>query len=131
MEEYIRSNRGFLRTFQGCSSRCVSHSLDYFRYVSTLVTPPRSLFFVTQGNGVQAAFEDDPNVLYISIHRYENAAFYPNDTSGSYSSKGKGRGLGLCVLFRSGHPIHSGSFRAFWMSRDPCLTTRLFFFQFG
>lgn len=48
-----------------------------------------------QGNGIQATFEEDPNVLYISIHRYENASFYPNDTSGSYSSKGRGRGLGL------------------------------------
>lgn len=67
----------------------------------------RLLFFATQGNGIQAAFEEDPNVLYISIHRYENASFYPHDTSGSYSSKGGGRGLGLYVppsLVRSGSP---------------------------
>ena len=75
-----------------------------------------SPFFATQGNGVQAAFEDDPNVLYISIHRYENASFYPNDTSGSYSSKGKGRGLGLCVPLYSGFPVRSGSSRVFGIS---------------
>ena len=69
----------------------------------------RSPSFATQGNGIQATFEEDPNVLYISIHRYENASFYPNDTSGSYSSKGKGRGLGLCVPLSSGFPVRSGS----------------------
>lgn len=48
-------------------------------------------------------------MLYISIHRYENGTFYPNDASGSYSSKGKGRGLGLCVPIYSGFPFHSGA----------------------
>jgi len=39
-------------------------------------------FFLTnkqtkKGNGIQDIFYDDPDVLYISIHRYDNLNFYP------------------------------------------------------
>jgi len=43
---------------------------------------------VHHGNGTQAAFYDDPNVLYFSVHRYP---FYPG--TGSESEKGGGKGL--------------------------------------
>jgi len=43
---------------------------------------------VHHGNGTQAAFYDDPNVLYFSVHRYP---FYPG--TGSESEKGSGKGL--------------------------------------
>ncbi|TPX57365.1 hypothetical protein SpCBS45565_g08219 [Spizellomyces sp. 'palustris'] len=33
---------------------------------------------VHHGNGTQRAFWDDPNVLFISIHRYEEGAFFPH-----------------------------------------------------
>jgi histone deacetylase 6 len=33
---------------------------------------------VHHGNGTQAIFYDDPSVLYVSIHRYQNGAFYPH-----------------------------------------------------
>lgn len=122
----MRTNLRFLANFLGTFITVCPPSPQLFLLCIRFVIPPHSLLIATQGNGVQAAFEDDPNVLYISIHRYENAAFYPNDTSGSYSSKGKGRGLGLCVLFCSGHPVRSGSFGAFGMSCDSSLTTRLF-----
>jgi histone deacetylase 6 len=66
-------------------------------------------------------------VLYISIHRYENASFYPNDTSGSYSSKGEDRGLGLCVPSCSGFPVRSGSSGDVWdVTRPSYLTIRFF-----
>jgi acetoin utilization deacetylase AcuC-like enzyme/formylglycine-generating enzyme required for sulfatase activity len=42
---------------------------------------------VHHGNGTQAAFYDDPNVLYFSVHRYP---FYPG--TGSTMEKGKGKG---------------------------------------
>lgn len=32
---------------------------------------------VHHGNGIQNIFYDDPNVLYISIHVYQNGVFYP------------------------------------------------------
>jgi len=43
---------------------------------------------VHHGNGTQAAFYDDPNVLYFSVHRYP---FYPG--SGSVAERGVGKGL--------------------------------------
>ncbi len=54
---------------------------------------------VHHGNGTQAAFYDDPNVLYFSIHRYP---FYPG--SGAEKEKGEGKGLGgnINVPLRAG-----------------------------
>ncbi|KDN45498.1 hypothetical protein RSAG8_04822, partial [Rhizoctonia solani AG-8 WAC10335] len=49
------------------------------------------------GNGTQLAFEDDPNVLYISIHRYDGGEFYPGGTYGSMNSVGIGAGKGKSV----------------------------------
>jgi acetoin utilization deacetylase AcuC-like enzyme/formylglycine-generating enzyme required for sulfatase activity len=43
---------------------------------------------VHHGNGTQATFYDDPNVLYFSVHRHP---FYPG--TGSESEKGSGKGL--------------------------------------
>ena len=43
---------------------------------------------VHHGNGTQAAFYDDPNVLYFSVHQYP---FYPG--TGSEAEKGSGKGL--------------------------------------
>ncbi|CAE6428524.1 unnamed protein product [Rhizoctonia solani] len=52
---------------------------------------------VHHGNGTQLAFEDDPNVLYISIHRYDGGEFYPGGTYGSMNSVGNGAGKGKSV----------------------------------
>lgn len=49
----------------------------------------------TPGNGTQKAFNEDPNVLYISLHRYEGGRFYPSGPFGSMVSSGEGPGLGL------------------------------------
>lgn len=46
------------------------------------------------GNGTQRAFYDDPSVLYISLHRYDNGQYYPNGPFGSMLSCGEGPGLG-------------------------------------
>ena len=43
---------------------------------------------VHHGNGTQAAFYDDPTVLYFSVHQYP---FYPG--TGSEAEKGNGKGL--------------------------------------
>ena len=48
----------------------------------------------TPGNGTQKAFIDDPNVLYISIHRYDDGEFYPGGQFGSMYSVGEGAGVG-------------------------------------
>ena len=47
---------------------------------------------VHHGNGTQAAFYDDPDVLYFSIHHYP---FYPG--SGGEDESGSGEGLGYTI----------------------------------
>ena len=49
-------------------------------------------FDVHHGNGTQHAFEDDPSVMYASIHQYP---FYPG--TGAASETGTGRGAGATV----------------------------------
>jgi histone deacetylase 6 len=46
------------------------------------------------GNGTQRAFNDDPSVLYISLHRYEQGSFYPTGPFGSMQSCGEEAGMG-------------------------------------
>ncbi|KAF7315593.1 hypothetical protein MIND_00074700 [Mycena indigotica] len=52
---------------------------------------------VHHGNGTQRAFNEDPSVLYISIHRYERGQFYPCGPFGSLQSVGEGPGRGYSV----------------------------------
>jgi histone deacetylase 6 len=49
---------------------------------------------VHHGNGVQEAFEDDPNVLYISLHVYKDGTFYPQTKYGDHHHVGVGAGVG-------------------------------------
>jgi acetoin utilization deacetylase AcuC-like enzyme len=55
---------------------------------------------VHHGNGTQAAFYDDPTVLYFSVHQHP---FYPG--SGTESEKGTGEGLNYTINV----PLPSGS----------------------
>uniref|UniRef100_A0AAY4C530 Histone deacetylase n=1 Tax=Denticeps clupeoides TaxID=299321 RepID=A0AAY4C530_9TELE len=50
---------------------------------------------VHHGNGTQQAFYDDPSVLYISLHRYDDGNFFPG--SGSPDEVGSGLGVGFNV----------------------------------
>lgn len=53
---------------------------------------------VHHGNGTQKAFENDADVLYVSLHRYdEDGSFYPGSTYGNYTSVGTGQGEGKSV----------------------------------
>ena len=49
---------------------------------------------VHHGNGIQQAFEKDPNVLYISIHVHQRGLFYPMGTYGDHLHCGIGAGEG-------------------------------------
>ncbi|RKP27178.1 hypothetical protein SYNPS1DRAFT_13076 [Syncephalis pseudoplumigaleata] len=49
---------------------------------------------VHHGNGTQEAFYDDPDVLFVSIHRYEEGSFYPGSEDGFYDYVGEGAGRG-------------------------------------
>lgn len=55
----------------------------------------RLIMTCSHGNGTQKIFYDNPNVLYISLHRWENGNFYP--FSGSPDECGQGEGLGRNV----------------------------------
>ena len=46
------------------------------------------------GNGVQKAFYDDPNVLYVSIHVHQDGKFYPGGPEGDWDHCGEGAGEG-------------------------------------
>ncbi|KAL2204457.1 histone deacetylase [Sarocladium strictum] len=48
---------------------------------------------VHHGNGIQNIFYDDPNVLYISIHVYQNGHFYPGQPPNPHTPDG---GLDKC-----------------------------------
>ncbi|XP_014474298.1 PREDICTED: histone deacetylase 6 isoform X1 [Dinoponera quadriceps] len=52
---------------------------------------------VHHGNGTQSIFEEDPRVLYISVHRYDNGSFFPNTKDGNYTSVGLDAGEGFNV----------------------------------
>nr|DBA22240.1 TPA: hypothetical protein GDO54_013286 [Pyxicephalus adspersus] len=50
---------------------------------------------IHHGNGTQQAFYSDPNVLYMSLHRYDDGNFFPG--SGSPEEVGAGCGVGYNV----------------------------------
>ncbi|KAL7379433.1 hypothetical protein ABVT39_027475 [Epinephelus coioides] len=50
---------------------------------------------IHHGNGTQQAFYSDPNVLYISLHRYDDGNFFPG--SGAPEEVGSGAGVGFNV----------------------------------
>ena len=59
---------------------------------------------VHHGNGIQNMFYDDPNVLYISLHVYQNGEFYPNTPAdgipdGNIDKVGRGAGIGMLFPF--------------------------------
>ncbi|KAJ8374134.1 hypothetical protein SKAU_G00047140 [Synaphobranchus kaupii] len=52
---------------------------------------------VHHGQGLQYCFEEDPNVLYFSWHRYEHQRFWPNLRDSDYDCVGKGKGAGFNI----------------------------------
>eukprot|EP00931_Biecheleriopsis_adriatica_P004591 TRINITY_DN106234_c0_g1_i1.p1 TRINITY_DN106234_c0_g1~~TRINITY_DN106234_c0_g1_i1.p1 ORF type:complete len:497 (+),score=107.53 TRINITY_DN106234_c0_g1_i1:36-1526(+) len=52
-------------------------------------------FDIHHGNGTQKLFEEDDQVFFISLHRYDAGRFYPH--SGAPSEIGSGPGLGLTM----------------------------------
>lgn len=52
---------------------------------------------VHHGNGTQSIFEEDPKILYISVHRYDNGSFFPNSKRANYTNVGLNAGEGFNV----------------------------------
>ncbi|KAH8080278.1 histone deacetylase complex protein [Cristinia sonorae] len=80
---------------------CFFNNVAVAARVVQQLTPAKKILIldwdVHHGNGTQRAFNDDPTVLYISIHRYEGGKFYPNGPFGGLDSCGEGKGLGYSV----------------------------------
>ena len=73
------------------------------RYIQKKHSLPKILIVdwdVHHGNGTQATFYDDPDVLYFGVHQYP---FYPG--TGSETEKGSGKGLGYNINV----PLPAGS----------------------
>jgi len=52
---------------------------------------------VHHGNGIQHMFEEDPSVLYVSLHRFDHGGFFPGKKDADYDSVGRGAGKGFNV----------------------------------
>ncbi|XP_066212385.1 histone deacetylase 6 isoform X1 [Saccopteryx leptura] len=52
---------------------------------------------IHHGNGTQHIFEEDPSVLYISLHRYDHGSFFPMGDEGTNSQVGRAAGAGFTV----------------------------------
>lgn len=52
---------------------------------------------VHHGQGTQSFFYDDPQVMYVSIHRYERGKFWPEliESNFNFTGQGKGKGFNL------------------------------------
>ncbi|KAG6916665.1 hypothetical protein DXG01_005889 [Tephrocybe rancida] len=80
---------------------CFFNNVAVAARVTQQLTPIKKILIldwdVHHGNGTQRAFNDDPSVLYISLHRYEQGTFYPCGPFGGMQSSGEGAGLGYSV----------------------------------
>lgn len=52
---------------------------------------------VHHGQGTQSIFYNDPNVLYVSIHRYEKGKFWPELIESNFNFTGNGAGKGFNI----------------------------------
>jgi len=52
---------------------------------------------VHHGNGIQHMFYNDNRVLYMSLHRYDYASFFPGSEDANYDLVGEGAGTGFNV----------------------------------
>uniref|UniRef100_A0A674HVW5 UBP-type domain-containing protein n=1 Tax=Taeniopygia guttata TaxID=59729 RepID=A0A674HVW5_TAEGU len=58
---------------------------------------------IHHGNGTQEIFEEDPSVLYVSLHRGDGS-FFPGGPGGSPRRRGRGPGRGFTVNVAWGGP---------------------------
>ncbi|XP_051994989.1 histone deacetylase 5-like isoform X5 [Xyrauchen texanus] len=57
---------------------------------------------IHHGNGTQQAFYNDPNVLYISLHRYDDGNFFPGSGAPEEVGVGPGEGFNVNVAWTGG-----------------------------
>ncbi|XP_032186465.1 histone deacetylase 6 isoform X3 [Mustela erminea] len=70
---------------------------------------------VHHGNGTQHIFEDDPSVLYISLHRYDHGTFFPMGDEGASCQTGRAAGTGFTVnVAWNGPRVGDADYLAAW-----------------
>ena len=57
---------------------------------------------VHHGNGTQNAFYEDSSVLYLSLHRHDDGAFFPNTGSATECGSGDGKGFTVNIPWDGG-----------------------------
>ncbi|XP_064106352.1 histone deacetylase 4-like isoform X8 [Macrobrachium nipponense] len=57
---------------------------------------------VHHGNGTQSMFYDDRNILYISVHRYDDGSFFPGTGAPTEVGEGDGYGFNVNIAFSGG-----------------------------
>ncbi|TRY81902.1 hypothetical protein DNTS_034455, partial [Danionella cerebrum] len=67
---------------------------------------------VHHGNGTQEIFYRDPNVLYISLHRYDNGNFFPGSGGPAEVGSGAGEGFNVNVAWTGDVVLVSSGFDA-------------------
>ncbi|EDV26715.1 uncharacterized protein TRIADDRAFT_23354 [Trichoplax adhaerens] len=63
---------------------------------------------IHHGNGTQNTFYEDPNVLTISIHRYDKGLFFPGTGAITEVGNGSGTGFNVNVAWDSGSDVKMG-----------------------
>ncbi|KAM7134140.1 protein deacetylase HDAC6 isoform 2-T3 [Macrochelys suwanniensis] len=71
------------------------------RFAQRLVGRPMRVMIldwdVHHGNGTQHMFEEDPSVLYVSLHRYDRGSFFPTSEDADAARVGEGPGRGFTL----------------------------------
>jgi acetoin utilization deacetylase AcuC-like enzyme len=57
---------------------------------------------VHHGNGTEEIFYEDPNVLVINLHRFDNYRFYPGTGAPDRVGEGEGKGFNINIGWQSG-----------------------------
>jgi acetoin utilization deacetylase AcuC-like enzyme len=57
---------------------------------------------IHHGNGTEEIFYDDPNVLVINMHRFDNRMFYPGTGSPDRIGVGEGKGFNINIGWQTG-----------------------------
>uniref|UniRef100_A0A914ICJ4 histone deacetylase n=1 Tax=Globodera rostochiensis TaxID=31243 RepID=A0A914ICJ4_GLORO len=68
---------------------------------------------VHHGNGTQLCFENDPNCLYLSMHRHDNGNFFPGTGAVTEVGIGEGKGTTVNIPF-SGDVMGDAEYLAAW-----------------
>ncbi|CAJ0574233.1 unnamed protein product, partial [Mesorhabditis spiculigera] len=68
---------------------------------------------VHHGNGTQLCFENDPTVLYLSLHRHDNGNFFPGTGAVTEVGSGAGKGFTVNIPF-SGDVMRDADYLAAW-----------------